>query len=94
MRSTTIHISGLHHAACTLAPSGSGLPLPGLPSDIATALLARHWAGGTVAFSTRTHWVTSTNFVGLLLFPTFRACLGAIIFLLEGNPENIRLPEK
>ena len=31
LMSTTIQISGLNNAACTLAPSGFGLPLPGLP---------------------------------------------------------------
>ena len=39
-------ISGLNHTACGLAPSGFGLPLPGLPADFATDLLATLWSGG------------------------------------------------
>jgi hypothetical protein len=39
-------ISGLNHTACSLAPSGFGLPLPGLPADFATDLLAKLWSGG------------------------------------------------
>jgi hypothetical protein len=39
--STTIHISGLHHAACILAPSGFVLPLLGWHVEFATDLLAR-----------------------------------------------------
>ena len=39
-------ISGLNHTACSLAPSGFGLPSPGLPADFATDLLARLWSGG------------------------------------------------
>jgi len=42
-------ISGLNHTACGLAPSGFGLPLPGLPADFATDLLAKLWSGGTLA---------------------------------------------
>jgi hypothetical protein len=38
---TTIHISELNNAACTLAPSGFGLPLLGLPADVTTDLLAK-----------------------------------------------------
>jgi hypothetical protein len=45
--STTIQISRLYHAACTLAPPGFGLPLPDLPAGFATALLVKLWAGGT-----------------------------------------------
>jgi hypothetical protein len=32
---------GAQYRACTLVPSGFGLPLPGLPSDFTAALLAR-----------------------------------------------------
>ena len=39
--STTIHISGLNHAAWHLAPSGSVLPLRGLHAEVTTTLLAR-----------------------------------------------------
>ena len=41
-------ISGLHPTACSLAPSGFGLPLPSLPADFATDLLATLWSGGTL----------------------------------------------
>ena len=41
LMSTTIHISGLNHAAYALAPSGFGLPLPGLPADVTSDLLAK-----------------------------------------------------
>ena len=34
-------ISGLNNTACSLDPSGFGLPLPGLPADFTTDLLAR-----------------------------------------------------
>ena len=39
--STTIHISGLHHAACLLAPSSFVLPLLGVHVEFAPDLLAR-----------------------------------------------------
>ena len=42
-------ISGFSHTACSLAKSGFGLPLPGLPADFATDLLAKLWSGGTLA---------------------------------------------
>jgi hypothetical protein len=38
---TTLHISGLHHAACLLAPSRFVLPLLGWHVEFTTALLAR-----------------------------------------------------
>ena len=38
---TTIQSSELNNAACTLAPSGFGLQLPGLPADVTTDLLAK-----------------------------------------------------
>jgi hypothetical protein len=46
---TMCTISGLNHTACGLAPSGFGLPLPGLPADFAVDLLAKPWSGGTLA---------------------------------------------
>jgi hypothetical protein len=58
LQPTTIHISGLNHAACTLAPPGFGPPLPGLPAGFATVLLAGLWTGGIL-----THWVTIVNFI-------------------------------
>jgi hypothetical protein len=45
--STTIPISGLHHAACLLVPSSSIRPLLGVHVDITPDLLARLWSGGT-----------------------------------------------
>lgn len=45
--STTIHISGLNHAACMLVPSSFVLPLLGLHAGIPTDLLARRSSGGT-----------------------------------------------
>ena len=45
--STTIPISGLHHAACILVPSSSVRPLLGVHVDITPDLLARLWSGGT-----------------------------------------------
>jgi len=47
--STMSTISGLSHTACNLAKSGFGLPLPGLPADFATDLLAKLWSGGILA---------------------------------------------
>jgi len=46
---TTSTISGLNHTACRLAPSGFGLPFPGLPADFTTDLLAKLWSSGTLA---------------------------------------------
>ena len=40
LRTTITKISGLNDAACNLAPSGFGLPLPGLPADFTTDLVA------------------------------------------------------
>jgi hypothetical protein len=44
---TTRPISGLHHAACTLAPSSFVRPLPGRHVDVPPDLLAQLWSGGT-----------------------------------------------
>jgi hypothetical protein len=71
---TTIPISGLNPAACTLALPGSGLPLPGLPAGFATVRLAKLWTGGTFI-----HWVTIVNFIDYRLFPSLWACLGATV---------------
>jgi hypothetical protein len=43
---TTLHISGLHHAACSLVPSSFVLPLLGVHVDFTPDLLARLWSGG------------------------------------------------
>ena len=44
---TTLHISGLHHAACLLAHSSFVLPLLGWHVEFVTDLLARLSSGGT-----------------------------------------------
>ena len=76
--STTIFFSGLHHAACLLACP---------PASYAhcwvctwSALLACWLGFGQVGLepSVLTHWVTTTNFLGLRLIPRSRAYLGAI----------------
>ena len=41
-------ISGFSHTACSLAKSGFGLPLPGLPADFTIDLLAKLWSSGTL----------------------------------------------
>ena len=41
-------ISGLNPTACSLVPSGFGLPLPGLPADFPIDLLAKLWSSGTL----------------------------------------------
>ena len=40
---------GAQYRACILDPSGSRLPLPGLPADFTTDLPTRLWSGGTCA---------------------------------------------
>jgi hypothetical protein len=45
--STTLHISGLNHAACILVPSSFVLPLLGVHVAFAPDLLARLSSGGT-----------------------------------------------
>jgi len=47
--STTLHISGLHHAACLLAHSSFVRPLLGWHVECAPDLLARRESGGTWA---------------------------------------------
>ncbi len=75
--STTIRIAGLHHAACILATPGSVQPLAGMHAGS----LLTCWRGfrqvGLEPFPVLTHWATTTNFMGLLPFPRFRAYLGA-----------------
>src|SRR5499426_166757 len=73
---TTIHISGLHHAAYILVPSSFVLPLLGVHVDFTPDLLARLWSGGICTSPVRTHWVTLTNFMGSLPIPRFRVYLG------------------
>src|SRR2546423_4281739 len=67
---------GAQYRACTLDPSGFGLPLPGLPADFSSDLLARLWSGGTWAVSTLTHWVTLSSFMSLRPIPSTWIYLG------------------
>src|SRR6516165_5175547 len=75
--STTIPISGLDHMACVLATPGS---VPLLAETHAGSLLTC-WLGfrqvGLEPSPVLTHWATTTNFMGLLPLPRFRAYLGA-----------------
>jgi hypothetical protein len=80
---TTLHISGLNHAASILVPSSFALPLLGVHVDVTPDLLARLWSGGTCTLSVRTHWVTTTNFMGFLPVPRFRAYLGTSSAVLD-----------
>jgi hypothetical protein len=77
--STILQISRLYHTACFLAPPGFGLPLPDLPAEFTTNLLARLWSGGTF-----THWVTLANFIDFRLIPSLWTYLGARFDLLAG----------
>jgi len=63
--STTLPISGLHHAACILVPSSSVRPLLGVHVDITPDLLARLWSGGTWAVSGSHPLGNSNQFHGL-----------------------------
>src|SRR5712692_9146489 len=74
--STTLRISGLHHAACLLAPSSFVRPWLGVHVACAPDRLARLWSGGTCALAL-THWVTTTHFMRSLSIPRLRAYLGA-----------------
>ena len=75
--STTIRISGLHHAACLRATPGSVHPL----ATMHAGSLRTCWLGwgqvGLEPSSVLTHWVTTTNFMGFLPIPRSRASLGA-----------------
>jgi hypothetical protein len=73
---TTRHISGLHHAADLLVPSSCVLPWLGGHVECTTDLLARLWSGGICTSPVRTHWATTTNFMGSLPIPRFRVYLG------------------
>jgi hypothetical protein len=88
--STTIRISGLHHAACILATPGSVPPL----AETHAGSLLTCWLGfrqvGLEPFPVLTHWATTTNFMGLRPIPRFRAYLGAtsamLGFMVVGLP--------
>ena len=68
---------GAQYTACTPAPSGSRLPLPGLPANFAPELMANLCSGGT--FSTCDHPLGNSIEFPLPFgrFPTIRASLGA-----------------
>jgi hypothetical protein len=74
--STTLHISGLHHAACILTPSSFVLPLLGWHVEVAPDVLARRLSGGTESLAL-TRWGTTTSFMGFRPVPRFRSYLGA-----------------
>ena len=65
---TTLPISGLHHAAYILVPSSFVRPWLGVHVDVTPALLARLCSGGTCA-CTLTHWGTATNCMRCALTP-------------------------
>ena len=73
---TTLQMSGLHDAACLLAPSSFVRPFLGGHVACAPDRLARRSAGGS-GIVIRTHWVTATHFMRSLSIPRFRAYLGA-----------------
>ena len=79
--STTLLISGLHHAACLLAPSSFVHPWLGVHVEVAPDRRARLSSGGTCALAL-THWVTTTHFMRSLSIPRFRAYLGATSAML------------
>ena len=73
---TTIHISGLNHAAYLLATPGSVRPLTGRHAgSLLTGWLGVSQVG--LEPEVLTYWATTTNFIGCLLLPRFRAYLGA-----------------
>src|SRR5262247_24158 len=74
---TTLSISGLHHAACLLATPGSVRPLTGRHAgSLLTCWLGFNQVG--LAPEVLTYWGTTTSFMGLRPVPRFRAYLGAI----------------
>src|SRR2546425_13170132 len=75
--STTIRMSGLHHAACILATPGSVQPLAGMHAGSLLTCWLGFRQGGREPFPVLTHWATITHFMGLRPIPRFRASLGA-----------------
>ena len=64
---TVCKISGLNSTACSLVQSGFGLPLPSLPVDFTTDLLAKLWSGKTFpVYTESTYWVTLPNFMNFV----------------------------
>jgi hypothetical protein len=83
--STTIHLSGLNHAACVLATPGFVRPLTGRHAgSLLTGWLGVRQVG--LAPEVLTYWATATHFIGFLLLPRFRAYLGASKALLGLAP--------
>jgi hypothetical protein len=82
--STTIHLSGLDHAACILATPGSAHPL----TRMHAGLLLPCWRGFRqvgLARGVLTYWVTTPNCMGFHPIPRFRAYLGATMALFGGG---------
>ena len=81
---TTIHISGLHHAAYLLATPGFVRPLAGRHAgSLLTCWLDFSQVG--LEPHVLTHWETTTNFMELPPIPRFRAYLGASTHMVERN---------
>jgi hypothetical protein len=85
-------ISGFSHTACSLAKSGFGLPLPGLPADFAIDLLAKLWSSGTLTVCDHPlgniiefHGTSSNpNDLGL----SWRECISCLM-VKSGRTENL-----
>ena len=88
---TMCTISGLNCTACSLAPSGSGLPLPGLPADFTVDLLAKLWSSGT--FTVCDHPLGSIiEFHGLTSIPidldlSWRECVACLSQISSNQPK-------
>jgi len=61
LKTTITKISRFNNAAYNLDPSGFGLPLPGLPADFTTDLVANQVE--LPRYCEVTHWVTLLNFI-------------------------------
>ena len=80
---TTIHISGLNNTACILAAPGSIPPLTRTHTGSLPTCRLGFGRMGLKALPPLTHWITTTDFIGLLLFPMPRIYLGAMNDLFE-----------
>ena len=76
---------GAQYTACALAPSGFRLPLPGLPADFATELVANLCSGGTLTRSDHPLGNIIEFRPPLGRFPTIRASLSTTTGLLSSN---------
>src|SRR5215510_6198857 len=74
---TTLPFSGLHHAACLLATPGFVRPLAGRHAGSLLTCGLDFSQVGLKPYLTRTHWETTTHFMGLRPIPRFWAYLGA-----------------